>query len=46
MSTAIKIANGEEVPARQPLSIRIFDSDKKEEAEAYLAEITAANSPF
>jgi ribose transport system substrate-binding protein len=46
ISTAIKIVNGEGVPAVQPLSIKVFDSDKKAEAEAYLAEITAAGSPF
>lgn len=46
ISTAIKIANGEQVPARQPLAIKVFDSDKPEVAEAYLKEITAKNSPF
>jgi ribose transport system substrate-binding protein len=46
ITTAIKIANKEPVPARQPLSIKVFDSDKKEIAQAYLDEITAANSPF
>ncbi|MDR1509411.1 MAG: substrate-binding domain-containing protein [Synergistaceae bacterium] len=46
ITTAIKIANGESVPARQPLDIKVFDSDKKEEAEAYIKEITANNSPF
>jgi len=46
ISTAIKIANGEDVPARQPLEIKVFDSDKADVAEAYLAEITKANSPF
>jgi ribose transport system substrate-binding protein len=46
ITTAIKIANGESVPARQPLSIKIFDSDKQAEAKAYLDEITAAGSPF
>lgn len=46
ISTAIKIANGEPVPARQPLAIKVFDADKKEEAEAYLKDIMAKGIPF
>ncbi|MDR2553713.1 MAG: substrate-binding domain-containing protein [Treponema sp.] len=46
ISTAIKIVKGEAVPARQPLSIKVFDSDKQDEAKTYLDEITAAGSPF
>lgn len=46
ISTAIKIANGEPVPARQPLEIKVFDSDKADIAEAYLNDIMAKNSPF
>lgn len=46
ISTAIKIANGEQVPALQPLAIKVFDSDKPEVAKAYLDEIMAKNIPF
>jgi len=46
ISTAIKIAAGEEVLARQPLQSRHFDANNVAEAQAYLDEITASNSPF
>jgi ribose transport system substrate-binding protein len=44
--TAIRIANGESVPARQSLSILVFYSAKKNEARAYLDMITAKGLPF
>jgi ABC-type sugar transport system substrate-binding protein len=41
-----KLAAGEPVEAKQPLKIKVFDSDKPEEAKAYLAEITAKGLNF
>jgi ribose transport system substrate-binding protein len=44
--TAIRIANGESVPPRQPLSILVFYAAKKREAQVYLDMITAKGMPF
>jgi ABC-type sugar transport system substrate-binding protein len=44
--TAIKIANGESVPARQSITILVFYATKKDEAQVYLDKITAKNLPF
>lgn len=41
-----KLVAGEEVPAKQPLKIKVFDSDKPDDAKAYLAEITAKGLNF
>jgi ribose transport system substrate-binding protein len=44
--TAIRIANGDSVPTRQPLSILVFYATKKSEAQAYLDMISAKGMPF
>lgn len=46
ISTAIKIVNGEEVPAQQKVEIKVFDSNKQDEAKTYLDEIMSKKSPF
>lgn len=46
IASALKILNGEEVPARQQVPVKVFDADKPDEAKAYLEEITAKGLKF
>ncbi|MDB5525775.1 MAG: substrate-binding protein [Rhizobium sp.] len=46
IASALKIIRGEEVPAKQSVAIKVFDAEKKEEAQAYLDSIRAKGLKF
>lgn len=46
LKSALKIINGEEVPARQYVEIKVFDADKPEEAKEYLEQIRSKGLEF
>jgi ribose transport system substrate-binding protein len=46
IGSALMILEGETVPAKQEVPIKIFDADKPDEAEAYLEEIREAGLEF
>lgn len=46
MDSALKIIKGETVPANQPVSIKVFDADKKAEAQAYFDAMKAKKMEF
>ena len=46
IKSALKILNGEEVPARQQVPIKIFNSDDPESAKTYLEDIRSKGLEF
>ncbi len=46
IKSALEIINGKDVPARQQVDIKVFDSDKKDEAQKYFDSIKAAGLEF
>ena len=46
LDSAMKIINGESVPTNQPVPIKVFDANKKDEAQKYYNEIQTKKSEF
>jgi ribose transport system substrate-binding protein len=46
VQSCLDLLAGKEVPAQQQVDIKVFDSDKKDEAQAYLDQIKAAGLEF
>ncbi|NPV87653.1 MAG: substrate-binding domain-containing protein [Anaerolineae bacterium] len=46
IQSCMDILAGKDVPARQQVDIKVFDADKKEEAQKYLEQIKAAGLEF
>jgi ABC-type sugar transport system substrate-binding protein len=46
IKSALELINGKDVPAKQLVDIKVFDSDKKDEAQKYFDQIKAAGLEF
>jgi hypothetical protein len=46
VQSCLDILAGKDVPAKQQVDIKVFDSDKKDEAQKYVDQITEAGLEF